>query len=161
MAFIRVTMQNLRTTAEELRQMGRQLQAVIERLSESEQNLNNSWEGSASEAFHKAFLYDKDFMVMFYQLIEIYCAVMDQIADNYEQAENRNSDLAVRRNTGGGGGRYPSAAVSIHDGNMLSRLPSFAFTKLVYGGPRMMEMSEIFRLSDVTLKPFVSVSDMQ
>lgn len=171
MALIRVAPSSLRGTADELSTMGKQLQTIVERLSEFEENLNVSWEGAANDAFHKAFLYDKDFMVMFYQLIGLYSEAMRQIAANYEEAEQRSADLASRRSHGGGGGRSEGGSTqeSSSENNaypFTAQLkpgpfnPSI-FTTVLYAAPQPFTISNPTAFTDVVLKPVAFPSDMQ
>lgn len=171
MALIRVTPSSLIGTAEELSTMGKQLQTIVERLSEVEENLNVSWEGAANDAFHKAFLYDKDFMVMFYQLIGLYSEAMRQIAANYEEAERRSADLASRRSYGSGQGRIEGGSTQeSSSGNNVypfsARLepggvkPSI-FTTVLYAAPQPLEISSPTAFRDVVLKPVAFPSDMR
>ncbi len=181
MALIRVTPSNLRATAEELERMGKQMQAIVERLSDTEANLNGCWEGAANDAFHKAFLYDKDFMVMFYQLIAAYSNVMQQIAANYEQAESRNADLATRRNGGGAGSSFGSnngggsgsgtggssgsgtgGGLGIYPGVVSGGIGlSNIAIAVVYAAPKRFNLTPQTNLADIALKPFATAADMR
>ena len=55
------------------------------------------WEGQAKDAFHQAFLRDRQQMDAFILLIERYIQALLEIANRYEQAENRNREIAAAR----------------------------------------------------------------
>ena len=55
------------------------------------------WEGEANDAFHNAFTRDKVQMDNFYNAIQQYAAVLDNIAAKYEAAEATNTNTATTR----------------------------------------------------------------
>ena len=98
MGLIQVTAKQLRQEAERMEQLNNQFKSQIELLEAKEQNLGTMWEGQAKETFRSAFLRDKTQMEEFYQLIIKYIQTLLQIAVKYEQAEQRNMEIAASRN---------------------------------------------------------------
>lgn len=97
MALIRVTASQVRNSAESLRGLNQQFNTQVQNLQTAEESLNGMWDGQANDAFHAAFLSDKEYMTQFYNLINKYCEALDNIAAEYENAENINLDTASRR----------------------------------------------------------------
>ncbi len=97
MARFRVTAREVRRTAENLRSQNRYFNSQVNSLQNSERRLHGMWEGQAHDAFHNAFMHDKDYMARFHQLIEQYCRALDEIARQYEEAERRNLHTARER----------------------------------------------------------------
>ena len=97
MALIRVTASQVRNSAESLRVLNQQFNSQVQNLQAAEESLNGMWDGQANDAFHAAFLSDKEYMTQFYNLINKYCEALDSIATEYENAENINLDTATRR----------------------------------------------------------------
>lgn len=97
MALIRVTASQVRSTASQLRDYNANFNSQVQKLQESEASLNSMWDGQANDAFHTAFTSDKEYMTQFYNLINKYCEALEQIAAEYENAENINTDTATRR----------------------------------------------------------------
>lgn len=97
MALIRVTASQVRNSAESLRGLNQQFNSQVQNLQAAEESLNGMWDGQANDAFHAAFLSDKEYMTQFFNLINKYCEALDSIATEYENAENINLDTATRR----------------------------------------------------------------
>ena len=97
MAEIKVTSTELKNKATELRNLNSQFKSAVEDMTSNEQSLSTMWDGEAKDSFHTAFMNDKTQMDQFYQVIEKYCAALDQIAAQYEQAEIRNVNTATTR----------------------------------------------------------------
>ena len=97
MALIRVTASQVRNSAESLRGLNQQFNSQVQNLQAAEESLNGMWDGQANDAFHAAFLSDKEYMTKFYNLINKYCEALDSIATEYENAENINLDTATKR----------------------------------------------------------------
>lgn len=98
MGLIQVTARQLRQEAERIQQLNSQFKGQIALLETKEQNLGTMWEGRAKESFRGAFLRDKSQMEEFYQLIDKYIQALQLIAVKYEQAEQRNTEIASGRN---------------------------------------------------------------
>lgn len=98
MGYIQVTARELRNRAENLQNLNGQFQTKASELTEKETALCNMWEGAARDAFHQAYVRDKQQMDAFHQLINQYVQALLEIATRYEQAEARNSELAAARN---------------------------------------------------------------
>lgn len=97
MSEIQVTSTQLRAKAEELGTQNAQLKAQIEALSDAEQRLNAMWEGDANTAFHTAFQHDKTQFTNFFNAIQQYIQVLQNVAERYAQAESQNVDIATTR----------------------------------------------------------------
>lgn len=98
MAELLVTASQLIAKADELKQFNATFKNKVNALEETEATLATMWEGEAKDAFHNAFTNDKTQMNNFYNAIEQYVAVMQQIAANYSKAEATNVDTASARN---------------------------------------------------------------
>lgn len=83
MALIRVTASQVRNSAESLRGLNQQFNSQVQNLQAAEESLNGMWDGQANDAFHAAFLSDKEYMTQFYNLINKYCEALDSIATEY------------------------------------------------------------------------------
>lgn len=97
MAAFQVTASELRTKAENLRSTNSQFKTQVGNLENQEKSLASMWEGDAKTAFHTAFNNDKVQMDNFYNLIEQYCAALENIAAQYEKTEMMNTDTASTR----------------------------------------------------------------
>lgn len=98
MAFFQVTSSELRNRAGRISDLNSQFKAKAAQLSEQETALCSMWEGQAKDTFHQAFLRDRQQMDAFGQLISQYVQALLEIASRYEQAENRNREIASARN---------------------------------------------------------------
>lgn len=97
MAFFQVTSQELRNAAERISDLNNQFKERALQLSEQETSLCSMWEGQAKDTFHQAFMRDRQQMDAFVQLINQYVQALLEIAVRYEQAENRNREIAAAR----------------------------------------------------------------
>lgn len=97
MADFTVSVQDLKSKVDSLRQLNSQFKNQIEELAGTEANLNGMWEGEAREAFHNAFQSDKTQMDNFYSAIEMYAQRLEAIAARYAQAESTNVEIANER----------------------------------------------------------------
>ncbi len=97
MSYFQVTSSQLRAKAEELRGLNSNFKTATGELEELEGTLGTQWEGEAKNAFHQAFSKDKVQMDNFYNAIERYVEVLEDIAAKYEAAENRNTQTATER----------------------------------------------------------------
>lgn len=97
MAYFQVTSSELRSAAGRISDLNNQFKAKAEQLGEQEAALCSMWEGQAKDAFHQAFLRDRQQMNVFEQLIASYVQALLEIAVRYEQAEARNREIAVAR----------------------------------------------------------------
>jgi len=97
MAQIKVTAEEVRKKAEELRNLNAQFQSKVEELSTDEQSLAAKWEGESRDAFHTAFNTDKAKWEEFHTAIEQYAVALDQIAAEYDRAEQANLQIASSR----------------------------------------------------------------
>ena len=96
MAF-RVSVTELTTRAEQLRNLNGQFKTAVSQLEETEQSLMGMWEGAAQKTFHNAFQTDKGQMANFYNAIELYAAKLEEIASKYAETENLNVETASTR----------------------------------------------------------------
>ena len=97
MAQIMVTSAQLRQTAGQLRDLNGQFKNQVGELGTTEATLKAQWEGEANEKFHAAFTRDKAEMDEFSGLIDQYVVALEQIAAEYEKAEQANADIATQR----------------------------------------------------------------
>lgn len=97
MSFYQVTSSELRSRAEEMRGLNNRFKAEEENLRGSEQNLKTMWEGEANETFHAAFLRDASKMDLFYETVNQYIEALLVIAQRYEMAERKNTEIARNR----------------------------------------------------------------
>lgn len=97
MAFFQVTSQELRNAAERISDLNSQFKERALQLSEQEASLCSMWEGQAKDTFHQAFMRDRQQMDAFVQMINQYVQALLEIAVRYEQAENRNREIAAAR----------------------------------------------------------------
>lgn len=93
MAAFQVSTSQLRAKAGELREMNAQFKTRVGELEAQERAMTSMCEGQSITAFDAAFKNDKAQMDNFYQLIEQYCTALENIAAEYEKAEQQN--LAV------------------------------------------------------------------
>ena len=98
MAFFQVTSLELRNRAGKISELNKQFKSKAVQLEDQEMTLCGMWEGEAKEAFHQAFLRDRQQMEAFHQLIEQYVQALLEIAVRYEQAESRNREIASATN---------------------------------------------------------------
>lgn len=97
MSFFEISNEELKSQAEELRNLNSRFKTIKESLEQSEQTLRGMWEGEANENFHTAFLRDSGQLDAFYSTIEQYVAALTQIAERYDAAERHNVELASNR----------------------------------------------------------------
>lgn len=97
MVSLQVTPSELKAKASELRGQNEILKNHISTMRDQEAALAGKWEGPTQAAFRQAFQSDATQMDNFVALIEQYCTTLEQIAQNYEQAENQNAELASNR----------------------------------------------------------------
>ncbi|MBO6137339.1 MAG: WXG100 family type VII secretion target [Lachnospiraceae bacterium] len=97
MAEIFVTPGELRSKAAELRELNAQFKTNVEELTATEGSLSSMWEGQAHDAFRSAFETDKGQWETFHTTIENYCITLENIATEYENAENKNAETASTR----------------------------------------------------------------
>jgi WXG100 family type VII secretion target len=97
MAEIKVTSEQLKSKASELRQLNNQFKKAVEDMTSNEQQLVGMWDGETKEAFHNAYNSDKSQMDVFYSTIEKYCQALETNAQKYESAEQKNLNTASTR----------------------------------------------------------------
>ena len=92
-----VSISDLKTKVDTLRQLNAQFKSQVNDMESTEANLNGMWEGQAREAFHNAFASDKIQMDNFYNAVEVYAQRLEAIAARYAQAEAANMEIARER----------------------------------------------------------------
>ncbi|MFR6171112.1 MAG: WXG100 family type VII secretion target [Blautia sp.] len=97
MATFRVTTNELKAKAEELRTLNAQFKNEVGNMETLENSLSGMWEGEAKAAFHNAFSSDKVQMDNFYNAIEVYIQRLEAAAVKYAQAEATNVEIASTR----------------------------------------------------------------
>lgn len=98
MATFRVTTNELKSKAEELRALNAQFKSEVGNMEALEGALSGMWEGQARDAFHNTFSSDKTQMNNFYNAIENYVVRLEAAAAKYAQAEAANVEIANARN---------------------------------------------------------------
>ena len=94
MAQYKVTASELRNAADSLRNYNNSIKTQLENLVQQEQALNNQWDGDANDAFHRAFTTNKAKFDKFVQAVEKFSTTLTQVAERYEQAESKNTQIA-------------------------------------------------------------------
>ena len=97
MAQIKVTSTQLRSKANELRQLNNRFNSAVTSMTSTVSSLMNMWDGEAKTAFHKAYTSDKNQMDTFYQTIEKYCQALENNAKKYDEMESKNVQTATSR----------------------------------------------------------------
>lgn len=97
MSDFRVSINDLKTKVDSLRQLNSQFKSQVSDLESTEASLNGMWEGQARETFHQAFASDKIQMDNFYNAVEVYAQRLEAIAAKYAQAEAENIEIASQR----------------------------------------------------------------
>ena len=97
MAEIKVTPSVLRQKADTLKMLNSKFKAEVDKMIGIEQRMSDMWEGEARNAFHNAFNADRQKMDRFYQNIELYVQALQQNAEKYEEAEQKNTATASTR----------------------------------------------------------------
>lgn len=87
----------LKSKASELKNLNNNLKTQISNLTSHESSLNGMWDGDANTAFHNAFQKDVTQMNNFYNAIEKYVSVLQEIAAKYDSAEQSNQNIATTR----------------------------------------------------------------
>lgn len=92
-----VTAEQLKNQANALRELNERYQGMVSDLKAEEVALSDMWEGEAKNAFRSAFSRDADNMYRFYNAVNKYADVLDQMAAKYSQAEYTNTEIANKR----------------------------------------------------------------
>lgn len=92
-----VNSKTLKSKAQELKRLNSNLKTQISNLTTQETSLNRMWDGDANTAFHNAFQNDVTQMNNFYNAIEKYVTVLQEIAAKYDNAEQSNQNVASTR----------------------------------------------------------------
>ncbi|MBS6645294.1 MAG: WXG100 family type VII secretion target [Clostridiaceae bacterium] len=97
MSAFSVTASELRRKADDLTGLNNRLKSEIGTLEGYEGQLASMWEGQAQAAFRNAFNNDKGQMNAFASAIDQYVTALLNIAAKYEQAEQKNQEIASSR----------------------------------------------------------------
>ena len=92
-----VNSSTLKSKAQALKNLNNNLKTQITNLTTQESSLNGMWDGDANTAFHNAFQKDVTQMNNFYNAIEKYVTVLLEIANQYDNAEQSNQNIASTR----------------------------------------------------------------
>lgn len=92
-----VNSSTLKRKAQDLKNLNNNLKTQINNLITQESSLNGMWDGDANTAFHNAFQKDVTQMNNFYNAIEKYVTVLLEIANQYDNAEQSNQNIASTR----------------------------------------------------------------
>lgn len=87
---IQATTGTIGNKATKLQGLNAKFKKQIEDLISAESTLNGMWDGAANDTFHNAFQKDVTQMNNFYNAIEQYATKLNQIAREYEKAEQTN-----------------------------------------------------------------------
>ena len=94
MAQYKVTASELKSAADSLRSYNNSIKNQLESLVNQEQALNNQWDGDANDVFHRAFTTNKAKFDKFVQAVEKFSTTLTQVAERYDQAESKNTQIA-------------------------------------------------------------------
>lgn len=94
MAQITVNPKELEQEATNLMNMKNNLKCEVDALANLENALSQMWAGPAREEFHTYFTKDYNQMIQFYNLIEQYAKTLINIAQDYDNAENKSKLIA-------------------------------------------------------------------
>ncbi|HCT91638.1 MAG TPA: hypothetical protein DF613_09725 [Lachnospiraceae bacterium] len=91
---IKVTPKTLTDKATQLKNLNKNFKQKVADLRSLEQKLDSMWDGDANDSFRKDFQKDATQMDNFYNAVEAYVSTLNQIADNYANAEAKNKALS-------------------------------------------------------------------
>ena len=91
---IMVSSAQLRNRASELKELNQRFKMQTTSLEEKEGTLKGMYEGDAATTFHNAFTKSKINMDNFYNCIQQYAAVLEEIAMRFDQIEAQNVSIA-------------------------------------------------------------------
>ena len=97
---IKVSAALLKTRAEQLTSLNKELRNVSDEFEHRVRSLNDIWEGDASDAFYEAAQLDKRQMDNFAATVDQYCQALIEIAEEYERVELQNFQIASKRTHG-------------------------------------------------------------
>lgn len=92
-----VNVKRIRDAAQDLERQNRDFHKRANDLESARRALDGKWDGDSNDAFNRAFRDDKQYMDQFHRVIEEYWRLLLQIADEYEKAERRASQIATQR----------------------------------------------------------------
>ena len=92
-----VTASELRKAASDLAEKNEAFVSAVRDLELYQQELYGMWEGAANETFNAAFLTDKGKWDTFAQTMTSYIEALQIIAQEYDNAEARNTEIARYR----------------------------------------------------------------
>lgn len=87
---IRVTPERLMTTAQDFATQSAKLNETTDNMLGLVDSLNCFWHGEASQAFTNRFKLLQDDMCRMYKMIQEHAHDLEQMAENYREAEERN-----------------------------------------------------------------------
>lgn len=87
---IRVTPERLMTTAQDFATQSAKLNDTTDNMLGLVESLNCFWQGEASQAFTNRFSQLQDDMCRMYKMIQEHAHDLEQMAENYREAEERN-----------------------------------------------------------------------
>lgn len=97
MAQFQVTTSELTRTVNDLTASNSEFRSRVTELVSLQENLAGMWQGDANTAFNAAFTQDKSQWDAFATLIDEYVNVLGQIIQQYENAEQENTNTARTR----------------------------------------------------------------
>ena len=114
MAIIRVTAAQLKTGAEELRNLNQQFKAAVSDLESTEGSLNSMWEGEARNAFHQAFTNDKTQMDNFFNALKCMPSAWKRLPPSMNRRRHRTPKLPLPVRTTDPGTTQPESTKLNH-----------------------------------------------
>ena len=89
---LKVTPEELEKTADLFSTKGKEIAATTENMMNIVKNINAVWEGEASRAYINTFQGLQDDMLSINNKIQSHASKLTEIANNYKQAENQNTE---------------------------------------------------------------------
>lgn len=90
MSFYQVDSRQLRSKKDELIGLSQRFVQEKEALCAGENALRSMWEGAANDSFHTLFMKNAGQMDAFVEVVKQYTNVIENVADRYDRAEQKN-----------------------------------------------------------------------
>ena len=87
---IKVTPERLMTAAHDFSTQSTKLNDTTDNMLELVRGMNSFWQGEASQAFANRFSQLRDDMCSMYRMVQEHARDLEQMAENYREAEERN-----------------------------------------------------------------------
>lgn len=103
MSLIKITPEQVRQVAGQFRQAGERSQEIVASLNTQVSGMESEWAGATKTKFYQEFVQWDAKMREFVQLLAGIGHQLDEIATNFEEADNRNAAMAAPVHRGMGG----------------------------------------------------------